>query len=150
MPEKIQPASAQSLFDIIFPKEARTNANLSDGEASFLYTLWKSAPTGATSFQVPPNADRKHVTALKTKGYLSGFGEGIELTDQGKKIIVEMVTHEPNSFEKHAQDVSYSGIKAKSANSRPRQAFLKKQASSTGPVKSFNLHRESLKRLAGE
>lgn len=136
---------AQSLFDLIFPKQMRVQAGLSDDEASFLYNMWKTAPVGSTSFSVPPNADKKHVSALKVKGYLSGFGASTELTEKGKKVIVEMVTAEPNSFEKQAKDVSYSSIKSKSAHGRPIQAFLKKASKATVP--SFNLRRMSLRKM---
>lgn len=120
---------SQSLFDLIFPKEMRIQAGLNDAEASFLYGLWKSAPAGSRQFAIPVTADRKHINALKTKGYLTGFGEAMELTEKGKKVIVEMVTHEPNALEKHAKEVSYTGIKSKSSAMRPKTAFFNKAAS---------------------
>jgi len=52
---------AQSLFDLIFPKESRLQAGLSDAEASFLYGLWKNAPVGASSFPIPETSDKKQV-----------------------------------------------------------------------------------------
>ena len=140
--------NAQSLFDLIFPKNLRDKAGLTDAEAGLLYGMWKAAPSGSTAFSLPLGGDKKHVVALKTKGYLAGFGNSIELTEKGKKVIVEMVTHEPNSFEKHATEISYSGIKSKKASVRPRQAFLKKQASKT-VSKTFNLRKTSLYRMGG-
>lgn len=151
MPDKIMsmgkhPAEGQSLFDLMFPKQMRMQAGLTDAEASFLYNSWKNSPVGSFAIPVPQEAEKMQVNALKTKGYITGFGNGMELTDKGKKIIVEMVTHEPNSFEKRAKELSYSGIKAKSANARPRQALLNKRASKEKG--SFNLRRESIKRMS--
>ena len=138
---------AQSLFDLIFPKEMRLQAGLSDQEAGLIYNMWKNSPVGSTQFSIPAEVDRKIVSSLKTKGYLSGFGNGIELTEKGKTVIVEMVTHEPNSLDKQAKEVSYSVVKAKTAN-RPRQAFIKKEASKkTAP--SYNLKRVSLRNMQG-
>lgn len=139
-------AEAQSLFDLIFPKDMRAQIGLSDAEAGVIYKMWKNSPPGAQQFAVPAETDRGIVSSLKTKGYVAGFGNGIELTEKGKKVIVEMVTHEPNSFEKHAAEVSYNTIKAQTSK-RPRQAFIKKQASKE--PKSFNLKRVSLKKMEG-
>jgi len=142
-------STAQSLFDLIFPKEMRTQAGLSDQEASVIYNMWKLSPVGSKQFAMPPETDRKLVSALKTKGYLAGFGTGIELTEKGIKVIVEMVTHEPNSLDKQAKELPYSIVKAK-VNKRPIQALVKKQASKDPEIKSFNLKRRSLQRLRGE
>ncbi len=142
----------QSLFDILFPKSLRIQAGLSDSEANTLYNLWKGSPAGSASLMVQAGMESSYLNGLKTKGYLTGSGASLELTEKGKKVIVEMVTHEPNAFEKHAKEVSYSGIKAKSANARPRQALLKKMAS-TEPVKEpkvFNLRKASLRRMSGQ
>lgn len=141
--------TGQSLFDILFPKSLRIQVGLTDAEANTLYSLWKGSPAGATTFIAQAGMEGKSLNALKTKGYLAGFGDSLELTEKGKKIIVEMVTHEPNAFEKHAKDFSYSGIKAKSASSkRPRQSLLKKQASKE--PKTFNLRKQSLRRMNGQ
>ena len=142
-------SDAQGIFDLMFTKKMRAEAGLTDTEAKFLYDMWKSSPEGATKFAIrPADLGRREVNALKTKGYIAGFGSGIELTERGKKVIVEMVTHEPNSFEKQAKEVSYSGIKNKSA-SRPRQAFLSKKASKKAG-KAFNLRKQSLRKLRGQ
>lgn len=153
MADKVQSTNeksttAQSLFDLIFPKSMRIQAGLSDSEAHLLYNMWKGSPAGATNFMVPAGSDKRNVSALKTKGYLSGFGDGLELTERGKKVIVEMVTHEPNAFEKHAKEVSYTGIKSKSA-SRPKQSFLKKASKEPKKSKTFNLRKASIRRMGG-
>jgi hypothetical protein len=131
---------AQSLLDLILPKLYVDGAILTDTEASTLYRLWNESPTGARVFKTPSNLDSKSIFALKSKGYIAGYGESLELTDKGKKVLVEMVTNEPNAFEKKS-DVSYSKIKAKHANMRPRQAFVKR-ASLENEVKPFNLKRQ--------
>jgi len=141
----------QSLFDILFPKSLRIQAGLSDAEANTLYNLWKGSPAGATTLQAQAGIEASNLNGLKTKGYLAGFGNSLELTENGKKVIVEMVTHEPNAFEKHAKEVSYSGIKAKSANARPRQSFLKKASKEEmKEPKVFNLRKASLRRMSGQ
>lgn len=142
-------AMAQSLFDLIFPKDMRVQAGLTDEEASVIYGMWKNSPVGSKQFAISPEVDKKHISALKTKGYLAGFGSGIELTEKGRKVIVEMVTHEPNSLDKQAKEVAYSVVKAK-VNKRPIQALVKKQASKTPETPSFNLKRVSLRKLSGE
>lgn len=141
--------AAQSLFDIVFPKSLRVQAGLTDAEANVIYNLWKGSPAGVTQFVLPEDVDRRLVNALKVKGYLAGISSGLELTERGKKVIVEMVTHEPNSFEKHANEISYNALKNKSA-SRPRQSLVKKQASRNKKAepKVFNLRLESIKRMS--
>ena len=149
MPETPKVHMGQSLFDLLFPKSLRVQVGLTDIEANALYTLWKNSPAGATSFAIKADMDNRTLTALKTKGYLAGVGGEIELTDKGKKVIVEMVTHEPNAFSKQASEISYSGIKSKSAaNKRPRQAHVKKVASKNEKV--FNLRKASLEKLKKE
>ena len=126
---------AQSIFDILFPKALRMQASLSDTEANLLYRLWKNAPAGTNKFAVSEEADLKTMSALKGKGYLAGFGSSLEFTDKGKKIIVEMVTHQPNAFDKRATEVSYSSIKAK-ASTRPKQSLVKKTMKSAGVIEN--------------
>jgi len=151
MPNDFNPnlSTGQSIFDILFPKGFLDKINLNDDEARTLYDLWKASPAGSQTLTVQGNTNRRVIDALKTKGYVAGFGEDVELTEKGKKIIVEMVTHEPNAFEKHAKEMSYSGIKAKNAeNKRPKQAFFNKQASKKKQGKTFNLRKESIRRMS--
>jgi len=147
MPDKIQSlndsSTAQSLFDLLFPREMRQQAGLTDAEAGVLYTMWKTAPRGTTSF-ASSGYDNNLLSGLKSKGYLAGMGGALELTDKGKKIIVEMVTHEPNAFEKKGKEVSYNQIRAKKSD-RPRQAFKK---ASKDDDKVFNLRIESIRRMS--
>ena len=148
MAEKVRSTddkSGQSLFDLVFPKNMRLQAGLTDSEAQALYNLWKGSPIGTTKFAMGENIDKNQILALKTKGYLVGYGDNIQLTSKGKKVIVEMATHEPNAFEKHAGELTYSGIKSK-ANTRPRQAFFKKQANKK-QGKVFNLRKASVLRM---
>jgi hypothetical protein len=152
MPEKIRSIddkAGQSLFDLIFlpGKTGKALFGLTDAEAKTLYDLWKNAPVGAKKFAINDDMDRSQITSLKTKGYLTGFGNGIELTSKGKKVIVEMVTHESNAFEKRASELSYSKIKA-NANRRPRQSLLRKKASKEVKDKVFNLRKASILRMS--
>jgi hypothetical protein len=138
-------AEAQSLFELVFPK-LRNVICLTDEEAEFLYTAWKQMPKGASHFAMAPASNVKCVNALKTKGYLAGFGDQLEITPKGKKLIVEMVMHEPNDFDKNGQMPPYSNIKAKTASQRQRQTFVTKKASLYNPP-VFNLHRRSLENM---
>ena len=140
---------SQGLFDLIFPREMRQQAGLTDAEANFVYSLWKSTPVGTTAFSIPKEASKSTVNALKAKGYLTGYGSGIELTERGKKVIVEFATHEPNAFSKNAGEMSYSQIKAK-ASHRPIQALVKKQkcAAKEKEGKSFSLYRKSVENMS--
>jgi hypothetical protein len=142
---RLSDAIGQSLFDFIFTKQLRADAGLTDPEANAIYTLWKNSPIGTTKFSsFSCGVENKILTALKTKGYLAGFGDNVELTEKGKKVIIEMATHEPNAFEKHAKQVQYSSILTKKASRRGRQTFLK-HASKDGKI--FNLRKESIRRM---
>lgn len=117
-------------------------AALSDAEATLLYSMWKNAPPGAKAFKVPAGADNKYATGLKSKGYIVGFGDGLEITDKGRKVIVEMVTNEPNAFSKKAS-VPYSQLKKKA--SRPKQSLVKKASRESKPA--FNLRKKSVENM---
>jgi hypothetical protein len=130
-------SEAQSLLDLIMPRLYIDATRLSDTEASTLYKLWNSSPTGARAFRVPEGIDSRTIFALKTKGYVSGFGDSLELTDKGRKILVEMVTNEPNALEKKSE-ISYSKIQEKKAHQRPRQSLVKR---ASAEVKKYNLSR---------
>lgn len=139
---------AQSLFDIFlnedFQKMIRGGDIITDAEAHFLYATWKQSPPGQDLI-VPANA-AEHIDSLKVKGFLTGIGDDIKLTDKGRKVIVEMVTHVPNSFSKKAMPI-YSKIK--SAKKRSIQSLVKKTAGKDDK-KPYNMRRESLRRLRGE
>jgi hypothetical protein len=91
---------SQYLLDIILPKDFRPTKNVpTDEEAKALYTLWKDAPNGTSAFALD-NGNKKFLSGWKVKGLVSGIAEHIELTEKGRKLIVEMVTNEPNAFSK--------------------------------------------------
>jgi len=139
--------STSKLWDDIFKQSGmgRSWDGVSDEEAESLYLLWKNSPAGGILTASSKEGDA--IMGLKAKGYVRGFGNSLELTQLGKRLIREMATHEPNSFEKNAKVPSYSEIKNKKA-SRPRQSHVAKQskvASRQGSV--FNLRKESLSRM---
>ena len=105
---------AQIILDIILPKEMKMHDpnNPSDREVEALYAMWKTSPPGANVFSVPVE-HRGLINQWKAKGLVSGFSDSLSLTDKGKKVIIEMVTNEPNAFEKSAKAPSYSQVKAK-------------------------------------
>ena len=128
---------AQIMLDIILPKNIRLDSSSpSDVEASALYDMWRESPPGTNAFSVPKGMLR-HINAWKTKGLVEGFSNSLALTDKGRKLINEMVTSEPNSFEKKASMPKYSTIKAhkRLINSRRLKAASKQ-------AKPFNLRRE--------
>jgi hypothetical protein len=131
----------QQFWDTVFGAQER----ISDKEAAALYDLWKSSPAGKL---VPSATPPDTVMALKMKGYVRGFGDSLELTSSGQRLIREMATHEPNSFEKNAKTPPYSKIRDKKA-SRPRQTHVAKQSkqASLNEARPFNLRRESLRRM---
>jgi hypothetical protein len=139
---------AQGLFDIFlnedFQKMIRGGDVITDAEAHFLFAAWKQSPPGQ-DIVIPTNA-AEHVNSLKAKGFLTSIGNDVRLTDKGRKVIVEMVTHVPNSFSKKAMPI-YSKIK--SAKKRSIQSLVKKTAGKD-EKKSYNMRRESLRRLRGE
>jgi hypothetical protein len=107
---------AQLFFEIIFPRGMIENYGISDAEANLLYSLWKEASPGTTKFK--QGSDNTALVGLKSKGYIINQGDGLEITDKGKKVIREMVTNEPNSFAKAKKPVSYSEIKARTASTK--------------------------------
>jgi hypothetical protein len=146
MPE---PKDAQSLLDLIFPKYLRQSNSISDDEARMLYAMWYGSPVGTEKFASPAEADTGIIQSLKTKGFVCGYGAELAFTEKGKKIIVEMVTNEPNALEKTGE-IPYSKLKAK-ASHRPRQTFVTKHAAKDEeePKKehTFNLRRLSVLRM---
>lgn len=139
---------AQSLFDLLKPRLKTENSYLSDEEAGMLYAMWKDAPPGSNVFPLPAGADKRMVMALKSKGMLSGYGEALEITDKGRKVIIEMVTNERNAFEKKSETISYNAIKQKAKNKS--RTGLRKHAGKRSETKPFNLREESLKKMRGE
>lgn len=133
--------TAQTFYDML--PRIKGIICLTDEEAELLYKAWKQSPPGAAHIKVGQDADTRYLSSLKTKGYIAGFGDHLEITPKGKKLIVEMVMHEPNSFDRNGQMPAYSGIKAKTAG-RPCQTFLSKKASRS-PV--YNLYRKSLENM---
>jgi hypothetical protein len=127
---------------------SRPASLIADDEASLLYDIWKSAPPGSKVFAAPQGIDQRKVLALKAKGFIAGFGDRLELTERGRRIVVEMVTHEPNAFEVKQASMTYSEIK-KNGCKRPIQSLIKKhaQAEKKDERPAFNLRRESSKRI---
>lgn len=117
---------------------------ITDREARALFEMWKNAEPDSRRLS-ESGADASMLRALKAKGYVSGFGEAIELTEKGRTILVEMVTNEPSSFLRNSSIPPYSSIKARASQRRPRQTHTKKASRD-----SFNLRRESMRRLRGE
>ena len=131
--EKIR-KKAQILLDIILPNFVLDPNMPTDDEASALYEMWKRAPQGEKSFA---HGDRSMVNAWKAKGLVDGISDCLSLTDKGRKVIRDMVTNEPNSFDKTAKMPAYSNIK---------EAQKKRRNPVTGKVETcrktaFNLSR---------
>lgn len=128
---------AQFVLDIILPKNMYTDHSApNDAEANALYSLWKDSPPGGDNFVVPTH-HRHLINAWKAKGLVQGFSDSLSLTDKGRKLIIEMVTNEPNSFAKNAKAPRYSEVRAKKAASKKPRT---KQASNPGP-KAFNMRK---------
>jgi len=142
MPSKVQRIDTQA-YDIWVLRPMRSSSyGLTDEEANALYAMWKATPSGVKTLD--PVGDEKVIRALKSKGYLSVLGGPLELTEKGRKIIVEMVTHEPNALQKDSQMPAYSEIKG--SQRRAKQTFtgrVKKRADKEDEeARSFNLRRQ--------
>lgn len=141
--------TSQFLLELLVPmnylNSFQGSFSVDDKEAAFLYNLWKESSPGTNRFKLA-DKDINLVTGLKNKGYISSSGTSLEFTDKAKKIIIEMVTNEPNALEKNSASLSYSKIKDKSAAKKRSgsQAFLKKKAS-RDEIKPFNLKEEKAK-----
>jgi len=118
---------SQFILDIILPKDFRPTRNMpTDDEAKALYAMWKTSPTGTGKFSLN-DADKNFLSSWKIKGLVSGIANSVELTDKGKKLIVEMVTNEPNAFSS-SMPPSYSEVTKtkcaeKSGKSMSKEAF---------------------------
>jgi hypothetical protein len=134
-------------FFVLIPRDAGQQAQLlTDEEADILYGMWKSSSPGARGV-APPSGKSGAVRSLKAKGYVSGI-DVLELTERGRKVIVEMATREPNALDRRAMP-AYSDIK-KSANKRSRQTFTRTvKSAGSSEANSFNLHRRRMERDAG-
>jgi hypothetical protein len=132
-------------FFVLIPRGSGQQANLlTDEEADTLYGMWKSAPPGNKRFQAPYGKARA-IQSLKAKGYVTGMDD-VELTERGRKIIVEMATREPNALDRRAMP-AYSDMQ-KSAK-RARQTFTGKRTKTAGDQRPFNLKRSKTQREAG-
>ena len=132
------------LFDFLMYKPYGKGPILTDDEAQTLYNLWKTSKPGERKF-VP--ASKGEIISLKAKGYLSGATE-VELTDRGRKVIVEMVTREPSALEKSSDPPPYSKIKTM-ANRRPRQTFVEKKAGREANPFNLKAQRQAMRKEAG-
>ena len=120
----------QFILDIILPKDFRPAKSLpTDEEAKALYSMWKTSPTGTGRFSLKDDDSRRFLNAWKVKGLVSGISDNLELTERGRKLIVEMVTNEPNAFSSSARIPSYSEI------------VRVKTAEKEGKREAFNLRR---------
>lgn len=133
--DKLQtPLHESQLLRIVIPMQQYDPMALTDAEADFLYAMWKGAAPGSKVFS-SKGMDTGHIFRLKDKGYLQGPGQDVELTAKGKKLIIEMVTNEPNSFLKQAgsaKDVQYREVRAKKeAAKRPRQTHTGRKKTAT-------------------
>ena len=128
------PAEAQNWVEFVVSRPA---GSVSDTDASLLYDIWKAAPPGSRTFAPPQGSDPGKIMALKAKGLIAGFGDRLELTQKGRKVVVEMVTHEPNAFSKQSE-MAYSEIK-RAASKRPIQSLVKKQVRAAKESPPYNL-----------
>ena len=134
----LKKVDAQFVLDIILPKNMYSDPNTpTDSEATALYSLWKESPPGGVDRFIVPAQHKPLINAWKAKGLVHGFSDSLELTDKGRKLIIEMVTNEPNSFEKKAQMPRYSDVRAK--KEALKEARVKK--SSINGSRPFNMRK---------
>lgn len=132
---------SQSIFDILqkypgFIMLIQKNPILAidDKSAETLYNIWKES----TNDQVVLKSDNNIGTLLE-KGYIRKNGNGIEITEKGRNLVLEMGLNSPNAFSKDSMP-SYSQIKTKASNKRQKVTFTKKASKEDIPV--FNLKKE--------
>lgn len=130
MSKKKMSKEAQVILDLIMPKLVMDHNMPTDKEASALYNLWKSSPEGTDVFS---SKDKDMVQSWKIKGLVDGMSSSLALTDKGRKLIMDMVTNEPNRFDKSAESPRYNKIKAAQKD--------KKRGGKTGTKTAFNLRR---------
>lgn len=90
---------AQSYFEILkfYPSFRFVKPiPISDAEAQTLYDMWQKSPPGGNKIEAA--GDAEVLKTLSSKGYIRSSSGGVEITDKGRAIIVEMVTNAPNAL----------------------------------------------------
>lgn len=114
---------SQNFFQL-FMNQFGDSLGLTDKEADALYSMWKTSSSNTTRYS--SNALPKNmVLSLKTKGYIHGGLDQFELTEKGRKLIVEMATNESSILTSSHKSRTYSEIKQNKC-ARKRQTFTKK------------------------
>ena len=126
MPSDVATKKSQ-FMDILLIRKIMDNFTLSDSEAKALYDSWKNTNPG--SKYLDANAiGEKHLSSLNKKRFIERKAEGFVLTEEGRKVIIEMVTNQPNAFDKKAQPPAYSEIKNKCAGLKKRAVLKRRKA----------------------
>jgi hypothetical protein len=135
------PSHRIDLTLIGLPSGLMSRHRVSDDEARSLYDAWAASPPGEAIV-----ASSDVGAALRAKGLLQARGGGFALTPEGRKVIVEMVTHAPNAFKTSEEMPTYRQIKAR-AKRREAQSLVKKAARDRRMilVKAANRLREAVR-----
>lgn len=131
MPSDVSMGRQSQFMDILLIRRLVEQHAISDSEAKALYEAWKQSPPGSKVLDAN-RLGEKYLSSLNRKKYISQNGDKFILTEQGRKVIIEMVTNQPNAFEKDPQPPSYSEIKKKASD-------VRKKAQRRGRKMSFNL-----------
>jgi len=120
-------AKEGQFMDILLLRNIMESFSLSDAEAKALYKGWEETPPGSKVLDAMAIGE-KYLPALNKKKYIERKADGFVLTERGRKVIIEMVTNQPNAFEKEPERPSYSQIKKKSAGINKRALLKRKKA----------------------
>jgi len=121
----VAPTKEGQFMDILLVRRMIDNYMLSDSEAKVLYEAWANTPPGSKILDSKSIGD-KYLSSLNKKRYIERKADGFVLTEEGRKVIIEMVTNQPNAFDRKASPPSYSQIKSKSASANKRAMKRKK------------------------
>jgi hypothetical protein len=127
IPSGVAPPKEGQFMDILLVRRMLENYTLSDSEARVLYEAWEKTPPGSKVLDAKSIGD-KYLASLNKKKYIEHRVDGFVLTEEGRKVIIEMVTNQPNAFDKKASPPSYSQIKNKSASMKKRAILKRKKA----------------------
>jgi hypothetical protein len=127
IPSDVSPRKESQFMDILLVRRMLENYTLSDSEAKALYEAWEKTPPGSRYLDSSIMGD-KYVASLNKKRYIERRAEGFVLTEHGRKVIIEMVTNQPNAFDKKASPPSYSQIKSRAASLNKRAVLKRKKA----------------------
>ena len=102
------------LVDLNLESKESKIATASNKDASLLFEIWCKSERNEEkeTFKVDSSISSKDILRLKTKGFLTGGVDEIELTKKGRMVVTTMALGERSQFENNKQSKNYNEILA--------------------------------------